>query len=293
MRRCRWGSRGCRRWAKWRAIERNSRKRFVADRCNVSAWSLACKGFLAIFPAVIALLGLVQLLHLGTSAAQKLTASIDKKLPPGASGVVSQAVSAASHESASESVIALIGGILIALSSVAGGVSTLQIALDVAYEVPHDPRFMARRIRSLPLMLATVVLGLIASALSVFGGSVGDSIQSHFPLGGAVFTILWTVVRWLATIATITVLLQICYSYGLNRKKAGWRWTSAGSAIGAAIFLLASLGFSLYVRDFASYGKIYGAFAGTVILIIWLYLGGLAVLLGAEVNAQAEREAAA
>jgi membrane protein len=267
--------------------------RFGRDRCSNSAWSLACRGFLAIFPALIAVLGLVQLLHLGTAAAHRLTTAIGKILPPGASGVLTQAVSSASHQSATESVIVLIGGILVALWSVAGGVSALQVALDIAYEVPADRRYIARRLRSVPLILATVVLGLAASALSVFGASVGHSIQSQLPFGGTGFTIIWTIVRWLGTVGAITVLLQICYSHGPNRTRPRWRWMSPGSATGTAIFVLASLGFSFYVKNFGSYQKIYGALAGAVVLILWLYLGGLAVLFGAELNAEAERESGA
>lgn len=220
-------------------------------------------------------------------------ASIDKSLPPGVSGVFSQAVSAASHHSAAESVTALIAGVLVALSSVAGGVSVLQIALDVAYEVPADRRFMARRLRSLHLMLATVPLGLTASALSVFGASVGKAIESHTPFAGTAFAVIWNVVRWVIVVAALALLLSIYYSYGPNRKAARWRWSTPGGAVGAVILVLASLGFSFYVKDFGSYGKIYGAFAGVVILIIWLYLGGLAVLVGAEINAESERQAGA
>ena len=279
------------RLARWRAIVRKSCARFVEDRCSTSAWSLACRGFLAIFPAVIALLGLVRLTHLSTSATHKLTVSIHKVMPPEASRVVTQAITSARRESARESVIALAGGILVAVWSVAGGISTLQIALDLAYEVPHDRRFIARRLRSLWLMLATVILGLVASGLSVFGAAVGHSIQSHFSLGGTLFSIVWTAARWLATAAVTVVLLELCYYYGPNRKPR-WRWISPGSVIGAAIFIAASLGFSFYVTNFSSYGKIYGAFTGAVILIFWLYLGGLAVLFGAELNAVVERAVA-
>jgi membrane protein len=285
-------SRAGTRWAKLRAFAMSTWERFTRDRCSTSAWSLASKGFLAIFPALIALLGLVHLLDLSGTAVHKLTAALDKILPPGASAVVSQAVSSASHEPATESEIALISGILVALWSVAGGISTLQIALDIAYEVPHDRRYIARHLRSLPLMLATLILGLGASALSVFGASLGHAIRDQMPFGGTAFTIIWTVARWLITVAAITVLLQLFYSYGPNRKGPGWRWASLGSALGAAIFLLASLGFSFYVKHFGSYEKVYGALAGAVILILWLYLGGIAVLVGAELNAEIERRAA-
>lgn len=276
-------------WTGWRTVIRDSGRGFVRNNCNLSAWSLACRGFLALFPALIAVLGLVQLLHPGGTDARKLISSIDKNLPPGASDVFSQAVTAASHRSTSASVTALVGGVLVALWSVSGAIDTLQIALDVTYEVPAR-RFVARRLRSFSLILATVTLGIVASALSVFGASIGNALHSHAPFGGTAFTIAWTIIRWLVALTAITLLLGIYYSYGPNRQAGRWRWTSLGSAIAATIFVLASLGFSFYVANFGSYGKIYGAFAGVVILIIWLYLGALAVLLGAEINAQAERE---
>src|SRR6202008_2931990 len=121
----------------------------------------------------------------------------------------------------------------------------------------------------------------------------GSGIEGHIGFAGTTFSIIWPVVRWVLAIIFITLLFSVYYYVGPNREKPTWQWVSPGGVVGTIIFVLASLGFSFYVAKFGSYGKTYGALAGVVILIFWLYLAGTAILLGAEVNAESEREAAA
>lgn len=276
----------------WRTTLVRVRKKLVRDRVSLSAGSLAYHWFLALFPAIIAGLGFLALIHLGAATLHHLVHGLDKALPPGAAGVFDAAVKAATRRNAGTG-IALAIGVVVALWSSSGGASAFQQALDVAYEVPNDRTFLARRVRAVPMMAAIVLLGGAGAGLIVFGQPIGAAIEGPFPFHGIGFQIVWNAIRWVGAIVLLTVLFSVLYYLGPNRPSPRWQWVSPGGLFATVIFLVASLGFSYYISAFGNYGRTYGSFAGVAILIFWLYLVGLASLVGAELNAETERVAAA
>jgi membrane protein len=274
----------------WRAAAMQASKNVVRHRVTISAGSLAYHWFLSMFPAVIAILGFLGLVQIDTHGVTSLTHAIEKGLPSGVSGVFTSAVKAATTRE-SGSVVAIVIGLVAAIWSASAGMSVLQQALDIVYEVPVDRKFLARRVRSLPLMAMTLVLGSAGAGLIVLGAPIGAGLEGHLPLHGIAFLVVWTIVRWAMTLTAISVLFSIFYYAGPNRKTPRLQWVSVGGVVATLIFIVVSLGFSYYVTKFGSYGKTYGVFAGVAILIFWLYLTGLAVLVGGEINAQLERQA--
>lgn len=277
---------------RWRVNLKNTAQKLIRDRVSLSAGSLAYHWFLALFPAVIAVLGILSLVRVNPHDLASLTHAIERALPSGVAGVFTSAVTAATTRDSS-SVLAVVIGIAVAIWSASGGMSALQQSLDVAYEVPVDRKFFARRVHALPLMVATLVLGGSGAVLVVLGAPIGAGIDGHLPVHGIAFTVIWTIVRWVLTLLVVSLLFSLFYYIGPNHQAPQWQWMSAGGSLATVVFLLASLAFSFYVTKFGSYGKTYGTFAGVAILIFWLYLTGLAVLVGGELNAELERQAAA
>jgi membrane protein len=275
----------------WKSTLQRTKERIREDRVTMAAGSLAYHWFLALFPTIVAALGFLTLVRVGSASLHHLTHAIATALPSGTASVFNAAVTAATRRS-SGSVVAVIVGIVVALWSASSGMAVLQQALDIAYQVKNDRKFLARRLRAMPLMGITAVVGGAAGALIVFGQPIGSAINGVVPVHGMAFTVVWTVVRWLVTAALLTALFSALYYFAPARKSPKWQWVSTGGVLATAVFLVASLAFSFYVSSFGSYSKTYGSFAGVAILIFWLWLIGLATLIGAEVNAETERKAA-
>ena len=257
----------------WKATLKRTIKEVKDDRIPLASAGMAFYFFLAIFPGLIAMVGIFNLFELDATG---VVDAIKTNVPGGAGAVLTDALQSPNETSETASLIATIFGIGLALYSSSSGFVALQLGLNVAYDVKADRKFFGARSIALGLLIATGILGGVPSPFFTFGEDV-----------------VFKVIGWILTVAAVSTLFSIYYWLGPNRpERPRWRWVSVGGIVGTVLWLMASIGFGYYASNFGNYGKTYGTLSGVIILIFWLYLSALAVLIGGELNAELERQAA-
>jgi membrane protein len=273
----------------WKTALASARVHIKNDRITVAAGSFAYRWFLSLFPIIIALLAVSALVDVPRHVTVVLINGVTKALPAGAAGVFTSAIThSEGHPEGAITAIVIAGAV--ALWSATSGMVQVEEGLDMAYGLGRDRSFIAKRVRAIPLLLAAAVLGGAASALVVFGQSIGRELEHALPFGGGAFLIGWTAARWIVALALVGLLFSVLYYGAPNRADPQWQWITPGAVVGTLMWAAISLGFSLFTTISGSYSKTYGAFAGVAILIFWLYLSGIAILLGGEINAAFERQ---
>jgi len=181
--------------------------------------------------------------------------------------------------------LGLIAGLAVALWSASSGVKHLIGAITLAYDEEESRGFV--RLRGLALVMTLGGIGLLAAAVA--GLVVAPAALADDGAEGAGRTVL-LVVRWPLFAATALVALALVYRFGPDRDAARWRWVSAGSLVATLVWVAASIGFSVYTSHFADYNETYGSLGAVVVVMLWLYFTAMMVILGAELNAELERQ---
>ena len=255
--------------ADWKVTAKRALTEIKDDRATLAAAGMAYYFFLAIFPALIAAIGIVDLTGANTDT---LVETVRNALPGGTGRIVVEAVQG-TDPSEGRSLTAAIVGVALALWSASSGFVALQSGLNVAYDVPQDRKFIGKRAVALALLLAAGLLGGVPTPFVAGEGAI-------------------RIVGWILTVPAVVVLFAFFYYLGPKRESPKWVWVTPGGLVGAVLWLVVSGAFGLYVSsDYASYGKTYGSLAGVIILIFWLYLSALTILVGGELNAEVERRA--
>jgi len=273
--------------AGWKQILKRAWAENGADNMSIIGGGVAFFGFLAIFPALIAAISLYGLVASPETVARQIE-SLSDQLPASARDLIGNQLTSITQNSGGALTISLIISILGALWSASGGVGNLIKAVNIAYDEVETRNFVKLRLLSLALTLGAIVFVLITFGLVAVVPAVLDSL----PLG-IVGTILAQVVRWLLLLGVMAGALSVLYRVAPDRDAPKFSWVSLGSIVVTVIWAVISLLFSFYVDNFGSYDKTYGAIAGVIVLMLWLQLTVFLVLLGAEINSEAEHQTSA
>jgi membrane protein len=269
----------------WLAAARRSMREFKTDFLSDRAAALTYYSILSIFPGLLVLVSLLGLI--GKSVTTKLVNSLTGAIPSSVQGIVRSAITHLQGQHATAGVVA-IAGLVLGLWSASGYVAAFMRASNAVYDVPEGRPFWKTVPTRVGITLVVLVL-LVASALIVvMTGGVAHRVGSALGLGSAAVT-TWEIAKWPVLLILVGLMLSILYWASPNAKH-GFRWVSPGGILAVLLWLAASAMFAVYVANFGHYNKVYGSLAGVIIFLIWMWISNIAILLGAEFNAELERE---
>jgi membrane protein len=269
--------------AEWITVVKRTFKSFLADDCMGLSQQVAYSALLAFFPAVVALVGLLDLVGAYDT--------LQRFLDPVAPKAVTDLIQTFQHDSSGGgSVVAFVVGIFGAVWAASGAMGSVVKAVNRAYERTETRPFWKLRLISIVLVVATGVATAGMLLLIVLGGTLGDAIATKARFGGA-FTWVWNLARW--PLAFVAVLLFFAFVYYLapNIDHRRWQWLTPGSVVGGLAWIALSGLFALYTAFSNSYSKTFGALAGGVVLLLWLNYTAWSILFGAELNSELDRQA--
>jgi membrane protein len=269
--------------SEWLAALKGSFSRFMKDDCMGLSQQIAYSSLLAFFPAMAFLVGALGLFNLFDD--------LERLLDPVAPHGVITFIESLRHDSKNGvSAIAFVLGFFFAVWVASGAMGTVIKAVNKAYERPETRPFWKTRAIAILLVVSSGLTTAGIFLLIVVGGSLGDAIAKKAGLGGA-FQWTWGILRWPIAFTAILLFFALVYYLGPNKEQRSWKWITPGSAVGAVLWLLLSGLFALYVTYAGNYTKTYGTIASGIILLLWLNYSAFALLYGAELNAELDRQA--
>lgn len=270
----------------WQALKRVARE-FQED--NITDWAAALTyyGVLSIFPGllvVVAALGLF-----GSGTAQRAQDAVGGLAPGAVEEILTQAIESVQN-TPTAGVVAILG-LLGAFWSASGYIGAFMRASNAIYDVPEGRPIW----KTLPIRLGiTAVVGLmllLSALIVVFTGDFARAAGNALGLGSTAVTV-WNIAKWPVLVILVSLIFAVLYWASPNARHGGFRWVSPGGIFAMLVWLAASGGFAVYVANFGSYNKTYGSIAAMIIFLVWLWISNIAILLGAELDAELERRRA-
>ena len=260
---------------------------FQEDELTDKAAALTYYGVLSIFPALIALVSIVGIVGDPATVTKALTDVISSIGPASAVDTFKGPIEEITKSSGTAGIL-LIVGIASALWTASGYVGAFMRASNTIYEVEEGRSFF--KLRPLQMLVTLVLILLLALVLMalVLTGPLADAVGSAVGLGSTAVTV-WDIAKWPVLLAVVMLMVSLLYFASPNAKLRGFKSIVPGAVLAVIVWLIASAVFAFYVANFGSYNKTYGALGGIVIFLVWLWITNVAILLGAELNAERER----
>jgi membrane protein len=268
----------------WAALKRTV-KEFQADGLTDWAAALTYYGILSIFPALIMFVSLLGVI--GTSATQPLLDNLSTLAPGPARQIMENAIKGV-QESGGASGVLLIVGLAGALWSASGYVGAFMRAANAIWDVEEGRSSVQTIPLRLGITVAMLVLLAVVAVAVVFTGPLADQAGDVLGVGSQALAV-WDVAKWPVLVLMVSLMLAVLYYTAPNVHQPGFRWVTPGAVTAVLLWAVASVGFALYVANFGSYNKTYGSLGGVVVFLVWLWISNIAVLLGAELDAELER----
>ncbi|WP_205629364.1 YihY/virulence factor BrkB family protein [Jiangella muralis] len=271
----------------WTYVARRSVREFLRDECPDLAAALTYYAVLSLFPALVALASLPALIGQDSQRTTDQLVGIVQDIAPSlVTSDLERPINQLTNVPGAGT--ALVIGLLVALWSASGYVGAFGRAMNRIYDVDEGRPFWKLRPQQLALTLLTMLLVLAAAVLLVVSGPVARAIGDAIGVGDTAVTV-WNVAKWPALVLIVVVIVAMLYWGTPNVRRPRFRWVSAGAFIAIVVWALGSAAFGLYVANFSSYNRTYGSLAGVVVFLLWLWLTNLALLFGAEFDAETER----
>jgi membrane protein len=269
----------------WGGVLKRTFREFQDDNLTDWAAALTYYGVMAIFPALLVLVSVLGLI--GTSATQPLIDNINEVAPGPAKEIFTNAIRNIEDSQGAAGVFFVIG-LLGALWSASGYIGAFMRAANVIYDVEEGRPMW----KTLPMRVGLTVLLMLMTAVTAVGvtisGGLARQVGKTIGVGGTAVDV-WNVAKWPVLLTIVCLMFAILYWAAPNVRQPGFKWITPGGALAVIGWVLASLAFAFYVANFGSYNKTYGALAGPIVFLVWLWISNVVILLGAEFNAELER----
>ncbi|GAA1979909.1 YihY/virulence factor BrkB family protein [Isoptericola halotolerans] len=270
----------------WKRAIKGAFREFGDDQCIDLAAALTFFAVLASAPALLALISVLGLVADAEAAVDSVTDTVSDFLPAETLAIIEPLVENAASSTGAG--LALVLGLVVALWSASGYVTAFSRAMNRIYEVEEGRPFWKLRPIMLVVTVITVVLAALVVANLVLSGPVAEAVGSAVGLGGTALTV-WQIAKWPVALLLVVVVVALLYHLTPNVKQPKFRWISIGAAVAILVWVVASAAFGFYVTQFGSYGSTYGTLGGVIVFLLWLWITNLALLFGAELDAELER----